>query len=127
MQWITTSSSADIGRARLGHAARQGATGNRGQGRLGIRNLDNGVDQWPAAHHKAARHANGQFRELVSEPQSGSRVTASGTTAISFVTTYEATVSVDAIVGRMTSQSQNKQPTAVTPGAARFEGKREKR
>ena len=69
----------------------------------------------------------GNSVKLVSEPQSGSRVTPSGTTSITFVTTYEATVSADAIVGSMTNQSQSAQPTAATPRAGKFEGKRETR
>ena len=62
--------------------------------------------------------------KLVSEPQSGSRVTPNGTTQITFITTYEATVTADAMVGTMTNQSET--PQIIATGARKFEGRRAK-
>jgi hypothetical protein len=69
----------------------------------------------------------GNTVKLVSDPQSGSRVTPNGTTPVTFVTTYEATVTADAMAGTMTNQSQNSQVTTAGQRARKFEGKREKR
>src|SRR5262245_49964 len=65
----------------------------------------------------------GKTVKLISDRQTGSRVTPNGTTHVTFVTTYEAAVTANAMVGTMTNQSHNAQVT--TPGR-KFEGKRAK-
>ena len=66
----------------------------------------------------------GNSVKLVSDVQTGSSITRAGTTTITFINTYEATVTGDAIVGTTTTQSQNAQPAATRARALKFEGKR---
>jgi hypothetical protein len=67
----------------------------------------------------------GNAVKLVSDAQPGMGTVNGKTIPMTFITTYEATVTGDAMVGTMISQPQNTQ--AMTARARKFEGKREKR
>jgi hypothetical protein len=64
--------------------------------------------------------------KLVSDVLTGTSITKSGTTTVTFINTYEATVTGDAIAGTTTSKPQSAELAAPRPGVRKFEGKREK-
>jgi hypothetical protein len=68
----------------------------------------------------------GNSFKLVSDVLTGTSITRAGTTTVTFISTYEATVTGDAIAGTTTSQPQNAQFAAMGARARKFEGKREK-
>jgi hypothetical protein len=66
----------------------------------------------------------GNSVKLVSDVLTGQSITRAGTTTVTYVSTYEATVTADVIAG--TTTSQQKGQLAVGARARKFEGKREK-